>query len=171
MTKEETLDLLNYIKATAPKFYNVPSASVNSWHVALGGFSKREAVDAADFIVRNSKDSPAVSSIKAYCDRQRYNARRQQQMVEGDNHMRQATESFRDVPGDTRFKNVLYTCAQRAAEHWINGETENEFYGDILLNAKSVGVTFEGVDYSSLKNSGSGISEVFLKMAVLRREN
>ena len=161
MNKNDVLELLCYLQSTKVGFYLKPEKSWSSWLRKLDKYSYNEAMSAVEYLEDNTapeKHSVIFGNpdaIKSQCERSRARQERNVRDIEGEQQLKRAGLSFKNVPGKTRSEQVVYVCAERSAYHWRNGETDNEYFNTQLGNARNLGFLFDGVDYSKIKQTES----------------
>lgn len=158
----EVEGIARYVKNNFPKFYLEPAAIAKRWHGIIGDFTRDEALDAVDYLGKNTDFLPTERSIRDRCQLVRKQAQQREYNREQSHLYNEAELSFRDVPGNTRFEKILYVCAEQAARSWQRDQ-DNEFYGDLLLKAKAAGFEFDGIDYDQIRPTGD--ADGFLTMA------
>lgn len=161
MTENEIAGLINYAKNTCQMLKIDTVASTRSWFKMLGEFGRNDAMDAVDEIV-SSGNIPAASQIRHIIERKRMYERNQRDMRKADAQRTAADRSFDGVPGKDRREQVLYIQAQRSAEHWANGERDNDYFNSKILEGQRIGFVFDGVNYDEVSVS-SGYTGDILK--------
>lgn len=164
MTKDEAWGLITMIRDSVQGFYVKADVAAGSWHYALRKYSISEAMHAVDCFIATTDQPPTPKGIAAYCDRKRNEEEQRRRHLDAVTQYEDAELSFVNIPGNNRGEKVVHVCAERAAQHWTDGN-RNEFFGDMLLNAKVLGITFAGIEYEKIQHSGNGVSEGFLAMA------
>lgn len=164
MTKEAAKDLIRMLKGSVIGFFIDPDVAYKSWYSILGKYTKREVWNAVNTMLNNSDAPPTAHGIKSLCDRVRQQEEEKRRREEARRQIEGAKNSLEDVPGNNRFEKVAYITGQRAAEHWIAGEHDNDFYNSRILTAQKLGFEFNGVDYSKVRVS-AGYSDPFAAMA------
>lgn len=183
MNKQETIEILEYLKSTKTGIFLKPEKTWSSWNRKLERYSYNETMSAIEYLEDNTEPENFsrvfgnAAAIKAQCDRSRARREKNERNFESDQHKRQAEASFENVPGKTRTEKIIFIQAERAAEHYRpgflrdslcprseehikNGEKDNVYYNDLLIKARAIGFEFEGVDYETLKGSGKAWKSV-----------
>lgn len=167
MNKEEILEMIRTIKASTIGFNLDPERACGAWFKILGQYTRREAWDAISHILGNSDRVPTAHMIRDQIGAQRYRDRKESESRNHDKWKRDAVSSFDGIPGANRGEQIAYICGQQSAKHWIDGERDNDFYNSRLLDARKIGIEFEGVDYSQVHVSNGYECKWFNNMAAI----
>lgn len=154
MDIKESLDLLELLKATKLGFFIEPKRAARSWQRSLCYYSNAEVLAALDYFESTTDEPPTALKLKNICIKKRQERDRQNKQYQDYQFETDAAKSFVDVPGKNRVEKVVYVQAERAAQHYNNGEIDNEFFNDLLLKGQVLGFEFDGVDYDNLIGSG-----------------
>lgn len=150
MTQEETYKMIEILRASCIGFHVDPKKGTPVWHEILKPFTNKEAWNAAKHIMENTDSVPTHRGIKMVCIGNRRREANQTFSAEGARQMKAAADSFSNVPGETMAEKRLFIVAERCAEHWRTGETDNDFWNSKLLAAQKIGFEFFGIDYSKV---------------------
>ena len=167
MNKEQTIYVLEHLKGTKVGVNMDPQKAWQSWSRKLEMYTEDEVWDALTYLEDNTAPEKHrlvfgdATAIRAACDRFRHAREKAEKDRQDKEWIRNANESFRNIPGENRTEQVIYIQAQRSAEHWRNGETDNDYYNYKLEQAQELGFEFEGVDYTKIENSGKKLEERF----------
>lgn len=153
MEKPEIYKMLEMMVASIHGFNLQPDRAVGIWHHSMSKYTKEEAWAAINSIVGGSDVRLTPSLIAGHCASTRHKNRQYEANTERSRWQDAADRSFVGVPGKNRKEQVIYVQAQRAAEHWIAGETDNDYFNSKLLDAMAIGFVFDSVDYSMVNVS------------------
>lgn len=162
MTRDETLSMLNFMVDSIPGMFLRPDKAVGAWYPIMQKYERTEAWGAIEYFMANSDNIPTVNGLKGYMDRRRAEARKIEDGDKLEKEYSKAGDSFAGVDGKSRGMKVIRVCAEQAAMRYKNGEKDNDFFRDILFNAKQLGIEFGFVDYESIHPTGD--SSMFLKI-------
>jgi hypothetical protein len=160
MDKDETIEVLEYLRSTKVNWYIKPDKAWGSWMRKLVNYTQDEVFGAVAYLEDNTEPEKhsavfgSPNAIKSACDRARHDKETDERKEKDKEYYRKAEESFRGIPGKDRTEQVIYVQAQCASEHWLNGKRDNEFFNDLLIKGQALGFEFEGVDYNNLTGSG-----------------
>ena len=151
MNKQEAHNLIEWLRNAQHDFFVKPEAASGLWADTLKRYTPIDAIDACQSIISSGGDVHTPHTIKAHCDRIRHEREQHERSIEDNRKYASASESFANVPGETRAQKILYVCAERASKR-ISDDYDNEFFGALLNKAKQAGITFDNVDYERIKN-------------------